>query len=220
MLASELFALSQEITISGVDSCHWCSAPCDRSTLHDGPLPLPFIKSPEPTKRPSNNYICKACRVWRRTSVTVNFLDNTFRDRQSARNHSWWITKEGCWAIEKNDYQLVYNRILKPPGKFILSLKDDKITNHLQCMLPNELEELVADRPLAFTYNNIPHTYTIYELEEAIKAGDGTGTEPGVQALLRILGPYEAVEEPKKQGPGRPRLENPSKKLLTISQKL
>jgi hypothetical protein len=68
-----------------------------------------------------------------------------------------------------------------------LALIDENTCNHIHLAKANDLFEVKADTELQFTVNNIPMSYTIYELEEALLHGPN-GKSPGVQALLRIFG--------------------------------
>lgn len=207
MLASELFAMSQEIRLQGIHECHWCGAKCSDKWVHDGPPNLPFVRSSEPAKRIANHYICQSCWVWRKPRVTLSFINNTFQDSECALKRSWWITTNGSWAVRSLDFQELYKHVIKPPIQFCLSLiNSGNVSNHLQCMVVNTHPEIRADTPLHYTLNNIPHTYTVYELEEAIKTNDANGTEPGVQALIRTLGPYQQGNIVDKiNSVGRPR---------------
>jgi len=73
-------------------------------------------------------------------------------------------------------------------------------TNLVHKMKVNEHQSMTADTRLDFTLNNIPHSYTVYELEQGIKLGPD-GREPGVQAILRFLGtPPATPEKPKEVG--------------------
>lgn len=196
LLASELFAISQGSLCSGEDSCHWCSAPCPRSWPHDDSAILPFMKSRFPAKRPGNAYVCSACWLYQRKRITVQFLDNSFVDGQTASNHSWWITSRGAWGLQATDYKMLLDLLLQPPAQFVLSLITDKtITNYLQLALANNMPAINVETTFAFTINNIPHTYTIYELEQAIRHGSA-GRLPGVQALCKLC----ALPEPADMG--------------------
>jgi hypothetical protein len=52
------------------------------------------------------------------------------------------------------------------------------------------------DTPLDFTVNNIPHIFTVYDLQEAVKHGS-TGKEPGARVLIKMLGPWKKPKEEK-----------------------
>jgi hypothetical protein len=205
--ASELYALSQGGKCTGKEECYWCTAPCERKWVHDDAPPVPFTKKKTTAKRPGNLYICTGCWMYRMERITIRFLDNTFKDRQKPQSHSWWITKEDARSIGKYDYDTLYSYLLNPPLIFSLSLISDiNIPNLLQLQLLNNLDKIQAETELQFTLNNIPHTYTVYELEEGLKHGS-EGKMPGVQALIRHLGPHQLILDVKK-GKGRPKVED------------
>ncbi len=219
VLASQLFATSQGSLCHGPDECHWCGAPCERLWAHDDIYPIPFVKSRSGAKRAANNWICLGCWLWRRKRVTVQFLDGTFKDTQTATGHSWWITDNDAKALNPTtkSRDLIYRTLLKPPIKFCLSLTDNE-TNHLHHCVANDVCEIKADTGLAFTLNNILHYYSIYDLEEALRT-ESEGRDPGVRALIRFLGHYKMdVPEVKKKS-GRPKESNggETKKLIAAS---
>lgn len=143
--------------------------------------------------------------MFRRASFTARYFDGGLRDRQTGPRNSWWITRMEAVAIRPADSQHLWKLLLKPPHQFALGLAEPGCLNHLHCTIANDMVEVKAGTPLAFTVNNIPHTYTVNELEDAIRNG-GSGKEPGVQALMRFLGPCQLLAEEKreKRGPGRP----------------
>lgn len=218
MLASELFAISQSTSCKGDQECHWCSAPCNRGQLHDDDPPMIGIKrNAQMARRPGNPWICNGCRLWRRPRVTINFLNGSFLDGQTARRHSWWITEEGAQAInpewtKKEDwsvtYQMLWTKILKPPLRFCLALLDgpSPIENHLQLCVANDLPVVKASTLLSFTVNGVVFRYSIYELKEALRRGQ-SGKEPGVGELIRLLGSCDLhprikpEDEERKPGP-------------------
>lgn len=208
MNASELLAISQGTKCSGFDECHWCAAPCDRLYPHDDDPILPFVKKTFTAKRPDNGWVCKGCFHFRLHRTTIPYLHGGFKDGKAPRNHSWFITRSGANVVCRNESaEALYPLLLDPPRCFVLALLDDvKINNHIHQAIANEPEELKTDTKLWFTLNNIPHTYTTYELREALKNGKSTGTEPGVQALIRWLGSYTklAEENNQKREVGRP----------------
>jgi hypothetical protein len=223
MLASELFAMSQGSKCVGQEECHWCTSKCSRLWQHDEPAPLYFTKNKSYAKRPGSNYICIGCWLWRRKRVTVFFLDGELKDGQEACNHSWLITKEEAKAINIKKPEDVYPVLLAPPKEFSLSFieaKDQK--NFLQMKVVNSYEVIKTETNLEFTIDNIVHSYNVYELQEALKHG-GNGKEPGVQALLRLLGPWSNPEENGKEVKrGRPTIEDkltPDKALRKIVTK-
>lgn len=215
MLASELYAISQGSKCDGFQSCHWCAAPCDRKWQHDDPPPEPFFRGPRlPAKRPASAYICSGCRLFRRPLLTANYLSGGLKDRQCPLNLSLWITPEGAWALRAEDNDALHRVLLKPPLRFALILRDglDAPTNHLQLASANDHKAIQADTLLHFTINNIPHSYTVYELENVERNGV-SGCEPGVGALARILRIEQASSLPgptildAKRGRGRPTIE-------------
>lgn len=226
--ASDLWAKAHGDINSGPYECHWCGSACNSKWQHDDPPPIPFTRSNTTAKRPGNAFICQGCWIWRRASVTVNFLSGGFKDHQTAKNHSWWVTPEGVWAIRKEDKGALYERLLKPPTVFFLSLKLDTggVDNLLQLCVVNNMGGIIADTQLRYTLCNVMHIYTVYELEVAVREGP-IGTEPGVQALLSRLGsvPSNVVIPPgEKRGRGRPKTVDideeesmPNKKVLVAS---
>ena len=216
MLSSELYAVSQNTVCSGPEFCYWCSSPCNREYQHGDAPPIPFQKRHSLARKPSEPWICAGCYLWRQPSVTARFLlpaddkaTRPFKDRQCPVNHSWLVTEQAAWAIIFESHAELYRRLLAPPKLFLLSLLSDKsIPNHLQLCQVNEHAEVAADTPLAFTIDNIPHTYTVYELEEAIRNGPA-GKEPGVQALCRLLGPFTLPSKPvAEKTSGRPKADS------------
>lgn len=214
MLASELFAKSQGTVCSGPWRCYWCGSGCSEDWLHDDGPPVPFLKRNGLARCPSEPWICVGCFLWRRPRVTVPFLtidnDPPFKDRQCAVNHSWFVTEDAALAIQNP--AALYQKLLAPPKRFFLSLLSDKEQkNHLQLCEVNDFPEVRADTPIAFTLDNIKHTYTVYELEEALRS-EPTGKEPGVQAIMRTLGPYTLPPRPQPEKKrGRPAPEQDGK---------
>jgi hypothetical protein len=215
--ASDVYALAHGTRNSGDEECHWCASKCGRLWKHDEPPPVPFIRTITTSLRRANLYICVGCWLWRRKSTTANYLEGGQRDRQEAQYHSWLFTPEGAWVVRPESLETLRERLLKPPLRFVLALLDGpRQANVLQLLKANDVPEVQAATPLVFTINNIPHTYTVYELAEAIKTGDANGCEPGTAALLRILGLRKQsmdltdadtlqIPEPPKRGRGRPK---------------
>ena len=192
--ASDLFALSQGCVNHGDQQCHWCGSACDRTWTHDDVPSVPFMRSTTTARCPGNAWVCAGCWLWRRGSVTVNFLGGGQKDRQKAGNHSWLVTEEGAWALGTDSRQAAYDILLKPPRRFLLALRTD-VPVLLQLALANDHIGLDTQTPIKFTLNNIPHTYTVYELAETLRHGP-EGREPGARALLRYLGPVRLPEPP------------------------
>ena len=216
--ASDLWALIHSAKNGGPDRCHWCCSPAQRTWVHDDDPPVPFQRSKSTARNPSGCYVCVGCWLFRRGSVTVNYFDGglegkVLKDRQQAKAHSWLVTEEGATAIRtEQDGKHLYPFLLKPPRRFFLALREGPKAPEtlLQLCEANDVLELKADTPLAFTVNNVRHHYTVYELESALRSPEVVGG-PGVQALRRVLGPYElpAVVVPLpevegKRGRGRP----------------
>ncbi len=214
-LASELFAVSQGSLCEGPDECHWCGAPCERHWAHDDlPPRIGRLRSRSLALRPGNGYICNGCWLWRRQRVTVNFLGGGLKDVQSAANWGWYVAGARAWALRPTsepDRATLFKRLLDPPPRFFLALRESE-PSLLQYAVANCLQEVTASSPVVYTLDNKPMTYTIYELEHALAHGPG-GTEPGVQALLRVFGVPDAPQgdvgeqeqdAPAKRGRGRP----------------
>lgn len=235
LLASELYAASQSRQCVGDQECHWCSAPCTRHLIHDD-IVLPFQKRTKPALRPASPYLCLACWMWNRRSVTVFWLGGNpttrdgLRDRQCPLNHAWWIADDGAWAIRPESAATLWKLLLSPPLRFSLAFRNGgKVPSYLQMMHANDHVIIQKDTPLTYTVDNVRHEYTVYELEHAVEHGPD-GTEPGVQALLRLLGPCPdspaaapLLPPPltEKRGRGRPTKEgeggNTSRKMLRAS---
>lgn len=225
LTAPALFAQAHSRVCAGPDSCYWCGAPCPKILAHDDPRP-PVRATPNPfAKRPGNSYQCIGCWLFGKPKTTVFWLSGDFKDSQTASKHSWWITASGAWGIRiPEDSAALYKALLRPPLRFVLSLLDgdNPGPNRLHTALANDHPEIKASTPLTFTVNGVPFCYTVYELEEALtNPGDAAGLLPGVRELLRILGPYKALEAPKvKKERGRPAgsetLPNKNKKLVTV----
>lgn len=214
--ASDLFAVSQasinwypedENKPQKVypDRCHWCGSPCQRHHMHDDPPALPFTpKNRYKAKCPSTAYVCHSCYLWKRPRVTIYFLDGTLKDVQCAQKHSWYITKDSAKAIRKEDRINLYPILLKPENTFVLSLLDgkEKIDNFLHLNQLNDIAEIKGNTELKFTLNNVVFTYTIYDLESALRNSE-VGKTPGVRTLIEYCGPYSIpplVEKEHRRG--------------------
>lgn len=220
MLASELFATAHSARCTGKYECHWCGGACTQDHFHDDLPPVPFQKSRSTAKRPSNPYICTGCWLYRRKRVSVQYLHGSYKDRQSLPDHSWWLTDDNVRVISPIDHHSLYENLLFPPLRFSVSLLRQEKVNLLQLAEVNDFQEITADTYLKFTLDNRVLTYTIYELEEALKHGPD-GKMPGVRALLDHLGPYAISVDIKeeKRGRGRPKAssenkENPTRKII------
>ncbi len=147
--------------------------------------------------------------------MSVRFLGGGLLDGQDARNHSWWITEEGAWALQGiKDFIRLYQILIKPPKKFVLSLRvpGDKVDNLIQLAVANDPGGILAETELHYTLNNTQSSFTIYELIEAIRNGPGP-YGPGINGLWGFLGEppddlkrkYPPLkDEESKRGKGRP----------------
>lgn len=215
MLATELYAISQRSECNGNESCHWCGAPCERSWFHDEPAPYPFVKTHSNAKRPSSPWICKGCYLFRRQSITVKSISGTSKDRQCPLNHSWWITEKDAISIDKPSYLDLYAILLNPPKRFCLSLIDGTVQNRIHLAFANDFIGMSATTPIAFTINNVPFSYSVYELQEAIET-ETTGKEPGVRELIAILGRPCEVKQVARNDSGRYSKEVIGKKVRQV----
>lgn len=227
MIASELYAISQSMKNKGSEECHWCGSACDRMWKHQQPPPLPCVRTNSTAKRPASPWICIGCFRWRWKRTTINWLSGGLKDGLSPINQSWLITPDTALAIHPKERRGLCTHLLKPPITFTLCLLDDTCKdNYIHLAKINYHKEIKASTPLEFTLNNIPHTYTVYELDHALKNGP-EGTEPGVQALLKFCGIEivpETKEEEEKRGRGRPTkdespVQDPKKLHKTVSKR-
>ncbi len=207
MQASELFALAHSTACVGPHECHWCAAPCKALWIHDEPPVLLFSRptGKSPARRPGNSYVCAGCLFWSRRSVTVRFLSGRFMDRKTAEDFSWLVTEDGALAVDPADpvdCVKLYEILLAPPFTFALLVKGDGPVA-LQLGVANDIGELRADTPLAFTVGNVTHSYTVYDLSQTLRNAESGGNEPGVQALVRAFGRpaiFQVKEEKKVRG--------------------
>lgn len=201
--ASELYAMSQGAKCEGDQECHYCGSACERKWIHDDPKPIPFTKNIFTAKRPSNSFVCMGCWLFRRTRITIRYMNGEIKDRQDPANHSWLITDNDAQTISHMDFPQLYSVLLYPPLRFSLSfITDPNCKNLLQCQVVNDLDCIQANTSIYFTINNSKYEYTIYELEESLKHG-GDGKIAGARALVELMGPYNLPEE-KKRKRGRP----------------
>lgn len=207
LTAAMLYARAQGHECTGMFKCHWCGSPCSNHICHDDPPPVPFQRSNSTAKFPSEPYVCVGCQCWRWPKMTVVFMDGEYKDGQTAKNHSWFITPGNAWAIKLGKdgqacCEKLYEILIDPPLRFALALRGDeyKVDTLIQLAIANDPGGILADTPLAFTIDNIPHSYTIYELTEAIRNGPSY-YGPGVRALWRLLG--EPPAQLKEKFPGR-----------------
>ena len=200
MLPSELYAKSQNAKCEGPWECHWCGSACKHIWMHDEPPRVIGMRSTIFVKKPANPYICAGCWLFRRKSVTINFLSGEYKDRQKICDYSLLMTEDNTFGIRSEDHGLLYEILLQPPLKFCMALLDGEgFKNHIQMMIVNDLSEIKADTAINYTINNIPHTYTVYELKLALR-NNNVGVDPGVLALIRKLGSYQLPEKEKRRG--------------------
>ncbi len=225
---SDMFAMAHGTPNTGPYRCHWCGSAAIPKWIHDGPtIRSPYQKTL--AKCPAEPYICNGCWLWRRQSVTANYLTGGLRDRQSPQNNSWWITPTAVWAIREADYPTLLDILVKPPKNFTLMLRHDpKVPINIHTAVANNLAVVKRDTPLHFTYNQSVLQYSAYELEQASILGPA-GLDPGVQAIVRMLGlpAREAVNEEEKaeaekirRKGGRPRetpIPHPNKDVVLAS---
>lgn len=207
LIASDIYSQLVYAPNTGTLNCHWCGGFCERMWFHNEPPAIPFVRNPSRAKHPGNPYICRGCYNFQKRSITVKFFDGSLKDHQAPDTHSWWMDKNRATPIRVGiDNHDIYKLILKPPNQFVLSfLTQPTITNHLHCMEANDLLEIKVGTRLQFTIDNVLYYYSIYELEEALK-NESVGKEPGVQALIRILGGYKTGGDvpAEKRERGRP----------------
>lgn len=220
--APHLYARLCGADCQGRHRCHWCGSPCGEGFPHDDvPAHPGFARNPHKARHVSEPFICVGCWLWRRTRVTAHQLGGGYKDLQSPRKLSWLLAADGARSIDTDrDRGALLLFLIRPTLPFaLLLLTDPKIANELHLAAVNNPASLEAATPLTFTLNNVPHSYTVYELEEALRSGDPAGTEPGVQALCRSLATASvrdglklpepvvpaAPEEEAKRGRGRPK---------------
>lgn len=205
--ASDLYAVALGSKNQGKHACHWCGAAATDQWTHDDEPFVPFHKNKNRARHPASPYVCCGCWLWGRKHTTITFLDGTWKDRQWAANHSWWITPGAARAIRHTDHKLLYQQLLKPPHSFLLALVTPGTVNRLHCCAANDLLEIKAGTPLRFTLDGVPMDYTVHELEDALRNGMN-GKKPGVQALVRYLGSYDLTGTVTPELPPLPKTED------------
>jgi hypothetical protein len=198
--ARDVYATASGFSLSGPDRCHYCGGACERTTTHNEPVPVLLgrtdtygvtRKKAEWAAYPGLPYVCLACQAWRRPRITVPYFGGGIKDGQTARKHAWYCTPGGAWGVGPSSGPKLMERLLSPAARFFLALLegDEPPDNLLQCFAVNDNDEIKAETPLHFTVNNVPHTYTVYQLEQAGLRRTTQGLDPGAAALVRILGP-------------------------------
>jgi len=203
VLPTELYAITEGTKCEGNQECHWCSARCKRFWTHDDGPYLPHVPHPVKALRPSNPWICVGCWLWRRKSITAKFLSGGFKDHQSPRDHSWWITPLGAYALRWEDRDALLLCLRKPPNQFLLAVRTDSIPTWIHLGAVNDNREVKGDTPLSFTLDNKLQTYTAYELEDALKHGPD-GKSGTIRNLFRIFDWKAIPPKEDKLGRGRP----------------
>jgi hypothetical protein len=191
---SDLFARVQAGENFGPEVCHWCGSPCTRTIVHDDPYPIPFQKRTTFAKCRNSIYVCTGCWSYRWKKVTVKYLTGGWKDGSTLSAHSWLMTRQGVWALKTVEVQLesIYTWLLAPPPEFSLSLLENAKENMIQAASLNFLSEVKGDTPLKVTVDNSEQTYTVYDLEYALK--EGTAPTPGVASLLRVIGNWNGMK--------------------------
>lgn len=213
--ATSLFARINGLTCEGPEECHWCASPCDRSCPHDDRYPIPFVKTLSSAKRPGNAYVCRACQVYRRPKVTVNYLAGGFKDGQCLLDHSWYMDENGLYALRREDHQALYQKLLSPPHVFALSLIEPhlKSRNALDDCVLNSNQPVHANTRLWYTLNGVKFDFEVYELGEAVKHGV-EGKMAGVRELIRFLGPMD-YEAPERKRGRPPKVDDSPRRVVT-----
>jgi hypothetical protein len=216
-----LFAHAHGQEIRGPARCHWCGNPCDRLWPHDDLPPLPFTKQKYHALCPSEPWVCVGCWLYRRKRVTLRFFSGDFRDGQAAGDHSWLLTEGGFWGLSPYCLKSPQLRefFLKPPLRWALAVRDGR--EPPACLIHrtplNDLPEVQVGSLLRFTINNVEHTYSVFELSQAMAHGT-PGKQAGTRELFRLLG------EPRLKPPlpppppsvgGRPKEPEPAAAVLT-----
>jgi len=187
LTASDLYAISCGYRNDGIWLCHWCGAKCSDRNEHDDAPRLIGVRRAVFARYPCNPWICNGCWLWRRQRITVTYLDGKWKDRQCPMDHSWYVTPTDAKAIRPECHDQLARVLLNPPRCFSLSLVEPGEKNHLQLCQANDEVEVKGGTPLVFTLNGIPHSYTVYELDNALQ-DDNAHAGPGVLALIRHLG--------------------------------
>lgn len=214
--APQLYAMALGNPCCGPESCHWCGSPCERRWTHDEPLRLAYRASVSQAKLPSSPWICRGCWFFRMPKVTVRYPDGSFSDNKTPKKNGWLLTEWDAFAVRPEDHEAVWKVLRAPPLRFALVLRKGAETL-LHVARVNDFSEIRMETELAFTVDNRPMTYTVYELEEAIKTRQVEGKEPGVRALVEYFGMPPGVVA--KKGAGRPEATSAAKTLEKVVRK-
>lgn len=221
--APHLYAHSQERACSGKERCYWCGAPCGTANVH-GEVPPQIMRGYRSSaKVPSSHWICTGCWLWRRQSITLQFLNGRgYQDRQAPSKWSWLITEKEALALRVSgqavfasgclqDRELAYQYLLRPNGQsFCLSLVSSGQVNQLHLACVNQSSSgFTAGAQFTYTLDGRQLTYTVHELEEAIRK-NANGASPGVRLLMEHLGPApEGLVELNRDAPLKPKAGHP-----------
>jgi hypothetical protein len=207
MLASNLYAMSEGKKNEGHWECHWCTAPCDSTFVHDDPPPIPFItRGKSNAKRPTMPYICIGCWLWRRKSLSIFSLSGKLlKDRETPSHHSWFITPGDARVITLDDFEILRQLLLAPPSRFSMIVKvEDPVEIHRA--VANNNEAVTLGTQLHFTVDHVLHSWTPHGLEHAIRNGE-QGADAGSRYLSKWLSPWNLPEKPEHHG-GKAVLDN------------
>lgn len=207
--ATQLYAEANGSRCQGDHRCYWCGSPCTQLLRHHE-LPRPIgTRSSTAVKVPASPYVCVGCWMFQASSITARFMNSgDLKDRQKPSTLSWWITGGEAKAVRTfasghvhsgqignpkweghPDHQALWEKVFSPPPRFALALVSSGVQNLLQLNRANDLPEVKMGTPLNFTVDNVPYTYSPYELREAFKNGTMEGKEPGTRKLVEFMGP-------------------------------
>ena len=218
MLATDLYAISEGKKNEGHWECHWCTAACDSSMVHDDPPPIPFVsRGKSNAKRPTMPYICLGCWLWRRKSLSIFSLSGKLlKDRQTPRDWSWFITPVDARVIIPDDYPLLREMLLNPPSRFALIVKvDDPVEIHRT--VANDNQTVTVGTQLHFTVDHVLHSWTPAGLEHAIRNGE-QGSDAGCRYLSKWLAPWNLPDKPEHIG-GKAVLDNAKQLRKPVTNK-
>lgn len=216
--APQLYAEANGAKCQGERRCYWCGSPCTSLLRHnESPVQI-GVKVSVAVKVRSSPYVCVGCWLFQAASTTARFMTSgQYMDRQQPSKHSWWITEKDARVIRtfvsgevrsggtagqgrkgNTDHQALWESLLSPPPRFALALVTPGNPNLLQLTPVNSHDFTTGEQnwkvgsPLSFTVDNVPYSFTHYDLREALKYGVTEGKEPGVRKLIEFLGPPPA----------------------------